>query len=97
MYYNKNGATFCDRYGNTVCTTKFKSGLGKTGERLCIAETVDLDKYVPFKKIRDGIFNLDWAKDVNGKCWRCEKKWNLEGVDPNLNYFAATCGCEYDK
>lgn len=53
--------------------------------------------YIPFDDIRKGIIDESWINAVVGKCWRCQIQWKVLGVEPNLNYFAGTCECKYDK
>lgn len=73
---------------STCCDGK---GLGSNQEVINVAELVEEHGFVPVTHLDPEIF----GKEIITVCIQCEKQFAIIGIDANLNFLAATCGCRY--
>lgn len=95
-----DGACFVSfRFNDKKLTTPIASatcsdfkGLGSNGEVIQILDLVKEYGYVPIIELDNRIINVP---RINPKCWVCDARYQIIGVDANLDFYAAKCSCDY--
>jgi len=64
----------------------------------CVDERVKNNGIVLFSTMDSEILNEKVITGgYNTMCWRCEKPYQLVGLEHNFNFVAGICHCEYQK